>query len=139
MKKNFCLWVFAGAFILSGCAKIAHIDELLRLQGYSKEKDRQRDLVSQQNKNFERLLKAAKTRALNQYPDAKSICAAFGPPIFEKKVALDKKIYSVWMYRYATKFFGSDKVYLYFDTQGTLKIYDFSPGGNLTMVHPKSP
>ncbi len=136
--KNFnpILSVFLlSVLAFSGCAKIAHMDELLRLKGYSQEKDRQGILVEKQNKSFELLLAAAKSGALKQYPDDKSIWTKFGRPVLEKKVTIDGARYNVWLYRYSTKFFGSDKVYLYFNLQGYLQIYDFSPGGTMTAVH----
>ncbi len=110
------------------------MQELLRLKGYSQEKDHQGLLVQQQNKIFERLLAQAKSGELKKYPDDKSILEAFGAPVFEKDVVVEQARYVVWMYRYSTKLFGSDKVYLYFGPQGNLKFYDFFPGGSLTMV-----
>ncbi len=140
MKKRnpFLFVLLLSVLAFSGCAKLAHMQELLRLKGYSQEKDRQGILVEKQNKSFERLLSAAKSGALKQYSDDKSIWAAFGRPVFEKKVTIDGATYNVWMYRYSTKFFGSDKVYLYFDPQGYLQIYDFSPGGTMTAVNAAS-
>ncbi len=139
MKNFFSFVLLPIIFVFCGCAKVAHMDELLRLDGYSKEKARQGLVVEKQNKNFERLLKAAKCGALKQYPDDKSIWSEFGAPIFDKKVILDGTTYSAWMYRYSTKLFGSDKVYLYFDPQGNFKIYDFFPGGSLTPVNIQVP
>ncbi len=128
--------LLSSALVFCGCAKLGHMDELLRLKGYSQEKDRQGILVEKQNKIFDCLLVQAKSGALQKYPDEKSIWTAFGSPVFEKKATIDGTTYSVWMYRYSTKLFGSDKVYLYFDHQGQLKIYDYSPGGILTPVSP---
>lgn len=121
----------------SGCAKVANMQELLRLKGYSDEKDRQSLLVENQNKRFERLLVAAKSNQLKNFPDQKSIWMNFGEPVFEKKVILAKTPYTVWMYRYSTKFFGSEKVYLYFDEKRNLSSFDFSPGGGITPVTQK--
>lgn len=109
--------------------------ELLRLKGYSQEKDRQGLLVQEQNQVFERLLAKARNGELKKYPDDKSILEAFGAPVFEKNVVVEQVRYVVWMYRYSTQLIGSDKVYLYFDPQGNLKFYDFLPGGRLTLVH----
>ncbi len=134
--KNFIFPILLlSILVLTGCAQVSHTQELLRLQGYSNEKDRQGLLVQQQNKLFERLLAQAKSGELKKYPDDKSIFAAFGPPVFEKRLIVEQTPYIVWMYRYSTKLFGSDKVYLYFDLQGYLQIYDFSPGGTMTAVY----
>lgn len=120
--------------LLAGCESVAKVDELLRLRAYSNEKDRLALFVQKQNASFERLLNAAKSSSLSQYPTRKSIWANFGPPVFTTQVVLNGEVYEVWMYRYSTKFFGSDKVYLYFDRQGLLKAYDYSPGGQMTKV-----
>ncbi len=134
MKNSLSFVLLSIIFVFCGCAKVAHMDELLRLKSYSDEKDRQGILVQKQNKVFERLLAAAKSGELKKYPDDKSIFAVFGAPVFEKRLIVEQTPYTVWMYRYSTKLFGSDKVYLYFDLQGHFKIYDFFPGGSLTSV-----
>ncbi len=110
------------------------MQELLRLKGYSQNKDQQDAVVKEHNQRFERLLAAAKDGALRQYSNQESIFMNFGQPIFDKKVKMENSVYQVWMYRYSTKLFGSDKVYLYFDSEGQLRMYDFSPGGRITSV-----
>lgn len=120
--------------LLAGCESVAKVDELLRLRAYSNEKDRLALFVQKQNAGFERLLSAAKSNSLSKYPTRKSIWSNFGPPVFNTLVVLDGETYEVWVYRYSTKFFGSDKVYLYFDRQSSLRAYDYTPGGQLTKV-----
>jgi hypothetical protein len=133
--KNFnFLVLFLIILVFSGCAKVSHMQELLRLKGYSQNKDWQVNVVQEQNKRFEHLLIAAKNGTLKQYPNQESIWSNFGQPIFDKKVKMDDSVYQVWMYRYSTKLFGSDKVYLYFDFEGQLRMYDFFPGGRITSV-----
>ena len=115
--------------LVSGCAKIAHLDELLRLKNYSAEKEREKKFVEGQDKNFERLLAAVKGQGLGRYPDQKSILKEFGEPVFGRKTVKADIPCEVWLYRYATQYFGSDKVYLYFDQKGKLKSYDYLPSG----------
>lgn len=120
--------------VFTGCAKVAHMQELLRLKGYSQNKDGQVSVVQEQNRRFEHLLVAARNGTLRQYSNQESIWTNFGQPIFDKKVKMENSVYQVWMYRYSTKLFGSDKVYLYFDSEGQLRMYDFFPGGRITSV-----
>ncbi len=133
-RPLFLLILFLAA-LSPGCAKAAHLQELLRIKGYSEEKDAQAVLVQKQNEKFERLLSAVKHGTIARYPDQPRVWADFGAPIFETTVTLDKTMYRVWMYRYSTKLFGSDKVYLYFDAEGRLKIFDYTPRGTLTAVN----
>ncbi|MCB9772458.1 MAG: hypothetical protein H6754_07910 [Candidatus Omnitrophica bacterium] len=137
MTKLFLILLLFFAVSSTGCAKVAHMQELLRLKGYSEEKDRQELLVENQNKRFERLLAAVKSNQLENFPDQRSIWMSFGEPVFEKKITLAQTPYTVWMYRYSTKFFGSEKVYLYFDEKRNLSSFDFSPGGVMTPVKRK--
>jgi len=118
-------------FLTSGCSTVGHMDELLRLKGYSKEKDRQENIVQRQNKNFENLTAAVSSKGLKHFPDKKSILKGFGKPVFTYDVVKEGKNQDVWLYRYSTKFFGSDKIYLYFDQQGKLKDYDMTVGQSI--------
>jgi len=132
-KFPLILLVFLTIFS-SGCAKIANLSELLRIKSYGEEKDGQALLVKKQNEKFEKLMVVVKRGDMEKFSDKRSVWMAFGQPIFETKVVVEDKSYQVWMYRHSTKLFGSNKVYLYFDAKGKLKIYDYSPGGTLTSV-----
>lgn len=121
-------------FSSSGCAKLAHLPELLTLKSYSEEKDRQTVLVEKQNKQFEQLLTVVRRGQVEKISDKKTVWKNFGEPILETRVSVDRSSYQVWLYRYSTKLFGLDKVYLYFDSKGKLSIYDYSPGGTMTPV-----
>ena len=110
------------------------MQELLRLKGFSEEGDAQGVLVQKQDLKFEQLLQAVKRGDVERFADQKITWMTFGHPIFEDKVTIEKTSYQVWLYRYSTRLSGSDKVYLYFDAKGKLKIYDYSPGGTMTPV-----
>ncbi len=118
----------------AGCSSILPVEQIMRLKGYSDEKNRLHRLVDQQNKKFESLLAAISSGTLQKYSDQKSIWKNFGEPVFSKQINMDSSVYTVWMYRYSTKLIGSEKVYLYFDPQGKLKSYDYSSGGNMTPI-----
>ena len=125
LKKFFlpvCLILLS--FVFSGCAKITHMQELLRIKAYSDNKDQQEEYVQQQNKNFEKLLEVVKAEGLDQYATQKKISKAFGAPVFKRDVTLNEKESEMWLYRYSTKYFGSEKVYLYFDERGKLEDWE---------------
>ncbi len=113
--------------ILSGCAVTNNFDEITRLQSYSENKDRQEAWVKAQDQRFEKVLTVAKGAGFNQYPNRRSILRNFGKPVYSRQVVKDSVSYEEWLYRPATKFFGADKVYFYFDVSGKLKKWEFTP------------
>ena len=110
-------------FFFTGCTQakqLAHLDQLLVIKGMSDNRDEQFKSVDEQNKKFEQLLEVVKNNWLNKYPDKKSILSSFGPPIFSRSVVDEGQPREEWLYRYATKYFNTDKIYLYFDGKGNL-------------------
>ena len=118
MKKF--IFIFCVAFFLSGCSKLAHLDQLLTLKAMGENKDQQRKFVKQQDQNFERILQACRENRLAQYPDSKSIAKAFGTPITVSEEVKDGVSRIKWLYRYSIKMLSADKVYLYFSSDGRL-------------------
>jgi len=57
---------------------------------------------------------------INQCENKKDVVKKFGEPIYVKDVSKDGKEMKAWLYRYATRYFNSEKVYLYFDLEGKL-------------------
>ncbi len=113
-----------GLIIFSGCAKLAHLEQLLTLKAVSDNRDYQAQYVEEQNKKFEALLAAVKNNSLlENYPHKKMIVKNFGEPVFSREVEHKGQSLELWLYRYATQYFGSEKVYLYFDETG--KLLDF--------------
>ncbi|OGX33756.1 MAG: hypothetical protein A2787_07835 [Omnitrophica WOR_2 bacterium RIFCSPHIGHO2_01_FULL_48_9] len=117
--KNIWVCIFM-LFICSGCAKLAHLDQLLVLKSIGDNKAVQAQHVKKQDQDFEKLLKAMQEDKLLQYPDQQSIRRAFGEPLFIKDIEKDEEKQVKWLYRYSAKPFGSDKVYLYFSSAGRL-------------------
>ena len=122
MKKNFI--VFFGLIFLAGCAKLAHLQELLTLKSLSDNQTTQHQYIQEQNKKFEALLDVIKNNRMSDYPDKKSFLRAFGEPIFSKTIKKDGKPLEKWLYRYAQKLSGHEKVYLYFDSSRKLLYWD---------------
>ena len=118
MKKIFIIFCFS--IFLTGCSKLAHLDQLLTLKAMGDNKDQQAKFVKQQDENFEKILQAYRDNRLDQYPDAKSIQKAFGAPIYVGQEVKEGMSRTKWLYRYSVKMASSDKVYLYFSTDGKL-------------------
>ena len=123
MKK--ILPVFFVLFFFTGCAKLEHLQELLTLKDLSDDRDQQDIYVRNHDESFERLLKAVNNNSLDQFPDKKSFLKTFGKPLLTEQAVLNGQSLEKWLYRYATRSFGSPKVYLYFDQSGKLKHWQY--------------
>jgi hypothetical protein len=135
MIKGVCPHLFFIVVVLTfgGCAKIQHLDEALTLKAYSDEKDAQARQVSAQDKKFEELLALSRSGKLaEQYRQKSDIISAFGQPIVRERI-LDnaKRVYERFLYRYATHYFDSPKVYVVFDDKNI--VYQ------LDVVEPEKP
>ena len=113
--------------LLTGCAKLQHLDQLLTLKGLSDEQTQMGQEIERQDARFERLAAAVEEGSISEYKDQKSVTGQFGPPIFTEKVQEDGRPFEVWVYRYAARFFDSPKVYLYWDQSGQLARWEFTP------------
>ncbi len=115
------LFLFLGVLLaFTGCAKLAHLDQLLTLKAVGDNKALQKQYVDKQNQNFEKLLKVIEQDKLQEYSTQESVRRAFGDPIFVKEIQKDGRQQTKWLYRYPVRPFGSEKVYLYFDADGRL-------------------
>ena len=107
----------------SGCSIIKNLDELLTLQGYSKEQDAIQSSVVTQNKQFDELLAAEKAGALDTYKTIAAVEKTFGPPVYTKSVtSADGSAtgQTAWVYRYATDYFTSPKIIFYVEDSGAI-------------------
>ncbi len=105
----------------SGCAKIAHLPQLLTLKAASDNKVLQQKQYDQENENFQKILEAVQANTMEQYPTQKDIQETFGDPVFTRPITEDNgDVVEQWLYRHSTKFFSPEKVYLYFDRNKNL-------------------
>jgi len=116
------------AILSTGCAKVANLNELLTLKGVADSQTAMAKDVEATNKRFDALVAAVKSGAIEKYATQEKVKKQFGVPILEDQRVTDTETVHVWMYRNATEFFGSDKVYLYFDQSGKLKESKFIEG-----------
>lgn len=126
MKK--LMITFVSLFLLSGCAKIKHLGPLLVLKDLSEEQEQLNEYVDAQDKKFELLIEEAKSGTLGQYLDKKRILEIFGEPILKKEAGANNPETECWLYRYATRYFGSEKVYLYFNKEEKLVLWKYIEG-----------
>ena len=119
------LRLFCLIFLLAGCAKLEHLQELLTLKDLSDDRDQQDLYAQRHDENFERLVNAVKDKSIDQYKTKKNFLQAFGKPLVTEQVSLDGESLEKWLYRHTTLSFGSPKVYLYFDQSGKLKRWQY--------------
>ena len=122
--------MFLLAMVICGCAKVSHLDQLLTLKGLADEQDLMGEYIDAQDEEFELMLDEMKAGTLDQYLNKRKIVRAFGDPIFVKTIERNEQQLEVWLYRYAAEFFGSEKIYLYFDSDENLVDSEYFEGSN---------
>jgi len=122
--NKYCLFLLV--FFFSGCAKLAHLQELLTLKIYSDEGDRKAAYVAARDRQFDLLRQAVQDGSVTRYSDTGKVRAAFGDPIMIEPGA--SAVDETWLYRYQVKFSGSPKVYLTFGKDGRLLTWKDVPG-----------
>lgn len=113
---------------MSGCAKLQHLDQLLTLKAFSDDQARQDKYVEKRDAKLKLLIEEVQNGKVRNYSSNKAIAKKFGEPIAVNRVSRDGQDLEVWVYRHTVKFFDSDKVYLYFDSNGKLIDAVFTPG-----------
>ena len=107
-----------------GCSILNHLDEILTLGDYSRDKGAQHKLVDGIDARYDALVAAMKSGDIKKYPDQKAIRRAFGDPILIKGIDDHGRSQEQWLYRHALPMKAQDRVYLYFDQQGKLFKYE---------------
>ncbi len=124
--------------IVSGCAKLEHLDKLLVLKDMSDEQARMQKYIEEQDKKFEKLLKAVKDRTLVKNVRDQSIVRMYGEPLGKREVEKNNQKLERWNYRYQMTYFESEKVYLYFNEEKRLVGWEHVAGNLPDENEPKS-
>ena len=111
------IFFLVTVLLSSGCAKLAHLDQLLTLKAISENREEQKKFVKAQDKNFDRLVEAAKKDQLKDYSTSQKFLAAFGEPLLKHSAVCESQACEEWLYRHATKYFNGEKVYVYFQKE----------------------
>ncbi len=116
--------IFGVIFLTAGCAKVAHMDQLLTLKSYSDNKEAQEKFVAAQDRNFEKLLEHLTGQEGLRLETRRQVTRKFGPPVFVRTVFQKGRHNELWLYRRAVGYFDVEKVYLTFDGEGRLVRWD---------------
>lgn len=128
IERRFFLILFVlVSLATTGCAKLAHLQELLTLKAYSDEGTAQGQYIKAQDAKFEKMLLAVQDGSLNEYTKGSRFRAAFGDPVYIRPVTKDGAPCDEWLYRYAREYFDSEKIYIYFTSGGQLLRWEYVP------------
>jgi len=94
------------------------MQQLLTLQAYSREKDRQEEFITEHDSRFARLMSVVRAGEMDHYLNREQILREFGQPVFKRVTNIGGIEAEEWFYREATAYFEGDRVYFYFDRQG---------------------
>jgi len=119
--------IISLAVSFSGCAKLAHLQELLTIKGYSDEKDAQEKYVKTQDAKFAKLLAAVDDGTIVRYTTRAKLQKAFGDPVYSHSVNENGVACEEELYRYSLGYFDSAKVYFYFDAKGKVLNWKYIP------------
>lgn len=115
--------------MLTGCAKLAHINELLTLKAMADEQARNDKIVKAYDAKFSALVEAQKNNQLAG-ETKKNILNKFTKPIYTETVTLEGREIDRWIYRPYVKYFNFEQVHLYFDADGKLIKSEYLPPPN---------
>ena len=115
--------------LLSGCAKIEHLPQLLTLKSYADYGDAADKYVDQTNELFVKLKGDIAGEHLKVGTASADVLTTYGKPILKERISARDAAAAQekWLYRHPTEFFKSDKVYLTFDSVGKLAKWDLVP------------
>lgn len=124
-KKIFLLFLFV--VFLSGCSVLRHKDQLLTLKRLGDDQAQQEKFLLLQEKKFKLLLSDIDKDRLRKGTTRKKVLSRYGEPIAFKEIKDDPLLSEHMVYRHPEEFFGSEKVYLFFDKDSNLANWIYQP------------
>jgi hypothetical protein len=110
------IYFFIAVFI-AGCSTVSGLD---RIKALSLSRDEQEATIEKQDQEFKQLLNDFSSGKLEKGTSKDKVIQAYGEPILIKEIKNDSSTNQEWMYRHPAQFFGSEKVFLYFNSKGEL-------------------
>lgn len=114
MKK---LTIFLMVIFICGCSTLSGIN---RLKELSLNRDEQQAAIKKQEEQFKQLLKDFSSGKLEKGASQNKIMEIYGQPVITKKIKTDLTFKEELTYRHPAQFFGSEKIFLYFDSEDRL-------------------
>ena len=104
-----------------------NLDEIMNLKALGDNQDQADRYMLEQERAFNRLVQDFKRDRLVKGIPKDNITARYGEPILCNPVNSQLDINEFFLYRHPAKYFGSEKVYLYFDKSGCLNSWIYEP------------
>lgn len=114
-----------SVFYLQGC--ILFSPELDTLKEVNQSQKEINSYLTRQSKRFLVLVRDVKKERLIRGMPKANFIRRYGEPILSKKQP-DSLEQEIMLYRHPTKYFGSEKVYVYFDKDGRLVYWEYLAG-----------
>ncbi|MFH1640717.1 MAG: hypothetical protein ABIA66_02005 [Candidatus Omnitrophota bacterium] len=111
-------------FLFQGCVYLRHSKELLFLKSLADNEKEKEDYIKSQETGFEQLRADIENDRLKTGISKKDILARYFEPINCLSIE-ESSEKSSCLYRHPTKYFFTDKVYLYFDENEALARWEF--------------
>jgi len=120
--------IFFIAIFMCGCISSEDMQGLMTLKSVANSQAQQEKFVKAQEARFQKLLRYVENNKLNTGQSKRWVLAAFGQPHLLKELKDDPPKVEYIMYRHPDEFFGSERVYLYFDNDDTLVDWRYEEG-----------
>jgi len=117
----------AGIFLASGCATIEHMDELLALQSAAESQADMERYLEKQERGFCRLQQDIQSQRLQPGALKRYVTDIYYEPVLSKEENLEGQVRHVLLYRHPTRYFSSERIYLYFDQASRLTSWKIIP------------
>ena len=124
MPAKFFILALSAVFLAGGCVFFSSEFHTLRQAAASQKEIK--SYVHEQDEFFEKLLSEVKEGKLQAGLSREEFIKSYGDPVLVEDTSLHLAS-SVLLYRYAAKYFASDKVYAYFDAQDKLVYWEYKP------------
>ena len=120
--------VYLVIVLLCGCAKVAHLNELLTLKRVADSQKQIEIYLAKQERGFNKLNEDIKNKVLVKGQLKRSIIAKYSEPVLTKVPEPENAgIKEILLYRHPTNYFKSDRIYLYFDNGNKLISWKVEP------------
>ena len=124
MPAKFLILTLSAVFFASGC--VLFNSELHTLRQAAASQKQLKGYVHKQDELFAKLLIEVKDNKLSLGLSREEFIKEYGDPVLAENTSLHSAS-QVLLYRYAAKYFTSDKVYAYFDSQDKLVYWEYQP------------
>jgi len=113
--------------LLGGCAYTSHYDQLMTLKQLGEEGDEIQNYVKGQEKSFIELKDDIKNNRLKKGMPKREVFSQYGEPILCEKYENKANVKEFCLYRLPTRYFDTDRAFLFFDKKGRLDSWEFIP------------